>query len=64
MKNKKWTDNGLTIEDLKFKSSGVEFLQTGTNVETNLVTIKNLSNNKTSEIDYYKLQKILKKCSK
>jgi hypothetical protein len=46
---------------LKFTVNGVEFLMTGIDLETDLVSVKNLTNNKTKEIDYYTLQKILKK---
>jgi len=42
----------------KFKKGGIEFLICKTDIETNLVTIKNMSNGKKKDIDYYKLKKI------
>ncbi len=44
---------------LVFNYKGVDFVQTGINIDTNLVTIKNIKTGKTKEIDYYKLKKIL-----
>jgi len=42
-----------------FISKGIEFLICKTDLETDLVTIKNMSNGKRADIDYYKLQKIM-----
>lgn len=45
---------------LEFKYKGVSFLQVGINLETDMVNIKNLSSGIYKEINYNKLQKILK----
>ena len=45
----------------KFKKGGIEFLICKTDLLTNLVTIKNMSNGKKKEIDFYKLSDLLDK---
>ena len=45
-------------KSLEFTSKGVKFLQCGIDLETDIVTIKNLDNGKIGEIDYYKLEKL------
>ena len=41
-----------------FKKGGIEFLISKTDIITDLVTIKNMSNGKKKDIDYYKLKEI------
>ncbi len=49
------------IKQPTFNHNSVDFLMCKTDLETNLVTIKNLTNGKKKDIDYDKLQKILKR---
>tara|TARA_R110002167_G_scaffold243070_1_gene448637 strand:- start:2724 stop:2900 length:177 start_codon:yes stop_codon:yes gene_type:complete len=45
---------------LIFKINGVEYLNCGTDLVTNMVNIKNIKSGNYKEIDYYKLQEKLK----
>lgn len=42
-----------------FTVKGVDFLNCGIDLRTNLVTVKNINTGKHKEIDFYKLQKII-----
>jgi len=42
-----------------FIVKGVEFLNCGCDLRTNLVTVKNIKSGEYKEIDFYKLQKII-----
>jgi hypothetical protein len=48
-------------KNLEFEHNGVRFLQVGMNLATDMVNVKNLSTGTYKEIDYNKLQKLLKK---
>ncbi len=43
-----------------FEHNGKQYLMCGTNLETNMVNIKNLESGNYKEIDYYSLEQILK----
>jgi len=42
-----------------FTIKGVEYLNCGCNLVTNMVTIKNIKSREYQEIDFYKLQKMI-----
>lgn len=42
-----------------FEIKGVEYMICGTNLETNLVNVKNINSGNYKEIDFYKLQKLI-----
>jgi len=49
------------IKAMEFTYNGVLFRNVGIDLETDLVTIKNVVTGKYKEIDYNKLQELLKK---
>lgn len=59
MAKKKKTAIVYPVNPTTFKVGDREFLYCGTDLETNLVTVKNLLSGNKKDIDFYELQKLI-----